>query len=334
MELITQVLELFDERGIVYDEKRKSVVIDCPSCGKEKHCWVRKENLQTICFKCGTSWSWKRMVAAVLGITQSEAVNLVYGKNTGDFLGQMEALEIDKDSHKPNPFSLSPDLNQAQSLQSEENELKPIFLTPDFISVDGVSRAEKYLAERGIVDTRIKSLYDLRYQALVDAIIFPVYRDGSLYGWQGRSIPPLKEGRLRLVNSTGFNKSRFLLNYDRAKTQDRLVLVEGPFDCMHVDVPGFGAVCSFGKTVSPYQIRMILESSAKEVYIGLDKDAADEVYDLAEALSPAKRVFRIVPPDNRKDFGECSQQEVLASFDLASELSGYPSSRLEVYFKS
>ena len=79
---------------------------------------------------------------------------------------------------------------------------------------------------------------------------------------------------------------------------------------------------------------MLLETSAKEVYVGLDKDAADEVHDLAEALSPSKRVFRMMPPDHRKDFGECSEQEVLESIGQATEFSGYPSSRLEVYFKS
>ena len=103
MELISQVLALFDDRGIAYDEKRKSVVIDCPSCGKENHCWIRKENLQTICFKCGSSWSWKRMVAAVLGITQSEAYSLVYGRNTGDHIDRMEQSEIKQDS--PNRLS-------------------------------------------------------------------------------------------------------------------------------------------------------------------------------------------------------------------------------------
>jgi hypothetical protein len=301
--------------GVNFYATKKSFVTDCPSCGKEEHTYIRKGDGRTICFKCGRKWSILFLIARLTGTDERGAYEFFYGVGAGDellkpldldiFFGQKDTGEIDP------PF--------------------PITMGLDFIGIERSPDAVSYVVSRGITDPDTIFAYDLRYHYLMNAVIFPVKKDGVTYGWQARRIAP-KEGELRLISSTGFNKSDFLLNYDRARHAERIIITEGPFDCMKVDVFGMGAVCSFGKQISQSQIKQILEARSECVYVGLDPDAFLEMYDVVSRLGSNKKVFRILPPSGRKDFGECSEQEVLEAIQNARLITS-PADYLELYFK-
>lgn len=324
-EISQKLGKLFRDRGVSFKENKRSMIFDCPepSCGKEEKVYLDKtRDGYTSCFSCGSRWHvWDKWVARVMGVSRGEAIKLILGKDSGEHIS------------KALPFTL-----QQEKVADEPDAVqeKPMPLSSfEFVPAAKSPRAIEYLAQRGVsVDSGILDRYDLRYHSMLDAVVFPIRRAGTVYGWQGRTIPPTDklEGRLRLVFPPGFNKSRHLLNYDNAKVEQRIILVEGPFDCLHVDLPGsFGGVASFGKLLSHEQIRLLLEASCAEIYIGLDPDAADEVGDLVSALTPAKKVFRIFPPNGKKDFGDCTREEVLDALERAEECVGDPSSRVEVY---
>lgn len=259
------------------------------------------------------------MVAAIAGCSVDKAYDVFHGEGAGE--------EIEKPLNAEQLFrSDDPD---------EEEEEKPqptIVLGPDFIPVREAWPAIQYLHERGVADAKLIEDYQLKYNVAMHAVIFPVIRDGQIYGWQARRIEP-KEGELRLISQRSFAKGKFLLNYDRAKTFKRVILVEGPFDCLHTEIGnGISGVASLGKNVSQDQIKLILDLPSPQIYLGLDPDASDQVYDVIRRIGLGKRVYRIWPPKHRKDFGECTQAEVLEAV-----LSAVPvlsqSDVLDVYLK-
>ena len=297
--------------GMNLKPTKRSWISDClnPACGKEAHMYIQKKDGQSVCFKCGFKWHWTALVSVISRVSRKEAWEVIFGSGAGD-----------------RPLALDPDLFSSMMEEKEKIDV-PIVIGPDFIPVTNCLAALEYLHKRGVGMQAIFD-YDLRYNGSMNAVIFPIYRDGKSYGWQARKINP-EPGELRMI-SYSFNKSRFLLNYDRAKTADKIVLVEGPFDCVHCDVSGFGSVASLGKGVSQDQIGLILNSSAKDVYIGLDPDAFIEMYEVVSCIGLNKRVHRMAPPKHREDFGECTHDEVVESMESAILISG--KNYLEAYF--
>jgi hypothetical protein len=328
-DLDSALQNLFQLKGISFRSNRKSLILDrCPRCSGEK-CYIRRKDGRSICFsgKCGAKWSYKGIISELLSIPQSDVPKLLFGQDSSQ---DYEEIKIDFGKME---LDLEDDWDFDDEDEPEE-QISPIHMGPDFIPVERSEVAINYLLQRKIFDPSLITAYDIRYQAVMNAIVFPVTKDGRVYGWQARSIPPLREGQLRLITSPGFNKSKFLLNYDRAKEQKKIVLTEGPVDCIHADVPGYGAVCSFGKSVSRKQIELLLETKAEAVYIGLDRDAYREADYLCRMICPYKAVYRVLPPDHRKDLGECTFQEVQESLSKAQKCDSYPASRLEIYLKT
>ena len=326
--------DYLDSNGIKYNNGKQSYITACvsPSCGKDDHMYIRKSNGQSICFKCGSRWNWRKLVAAISRCNYSEAYQVFFGKGAGEELGEDLHLDLNLE-------------------QETEKAPQPIYLGPDFVPFQKSPAALKYLESRGVTNLELLSKYDVRYHLVMDAIVFPVFgkyevrepysgshnKDGLMYigdsvglfGWQARKINP-EEGSPRLLTKKSFDKSKFLLNYTNTMDCKKLILVEGPFDCLHVDLEGYGAVASLGKSVSLDQIRLLLDHPANEIYLGLDDDAASEVYEIVDKLSLKKRVFRIKPPEPYDDFGETPMVEVYESIDRAINTTAL---FLEVYLK-
>lgn len=323
MSFSSKLRDFLDSHGINYSIGKQSFITDCisPMCGKPKHMYIRKKDGQSICFKCGTKWNWKRLISAVSKCELKDAYSIFWGLGAGDEINKTLELE----------FELEP--------SDKEEEIKKVFWSKpmpiDFIPYNKSSRAMDYLYKRGVTNINLLNKFDVRYNAGMDAVVFPILSlsesMGYLLGWQARKIEP-KENEPKVITMPGFDKSKFLLNYLNSSCfKEKVILVEGPFDCIHADViNGFGAVASLGKHVSQDQIEMLLNSDVKEIYIGLDNDAAEQVYEVVNQLGLHKKCFRIKPPEHRGDFGECTPEEMKESLDNALLTT---SLFLEVYLK-
>jgi DNA primase len=301
-----------DRYGVYYSHGPQSFIINCPSCSKESHCYVRKEDGRTICFKCGSHWDWRGFVAQTARCDLTEAHEILFGTGSGDMFQHMDESLFESDEK----LKIKPD--------------KQILLPLDFMPVWNSEEGMEYLQKRGVDETLIEE-YNIRYHGPMNAVVFPVWKDGATYGWQARRIAP-KEEEIRLISAKYFRKANFLLNYDNAKHQKDLILTEGPFDCLHTDVDDLGAVCSFGKLVSFQQIKLILDSKAENVYLGLDADAAVQVYQVLSKIGAEKKVFRVRPPVHREDFGEATPDEVREAVKDAVSMPSHVA-MLEVHFK-
>lgn len=320
MDLSRKLAAFLDSRGVRYDAGRQSFITDCidPTCGKERHMYIRRHDGQSICFKCGNKWGWKRLVSVIADCSWKDSYSVLHGRGAAEYL--------DKE------LPLDPDLMEREPTGSgSKRELgDDVRLGPDFIPWHKSGRAMKYLDSRGLTmqDKNLLDFYDVRYHALMDAVVFPIKENGKTYGYQARRIDP-KEKQSKTVNMKGFDKSKFLLC--RSNYWDHLFLVEGPFDLLHVDraLDGIQSAATMGKSVSLDQLKLIIDSPCKNVYLGLDADAAEEIYNLIDALYLEKTVFRVSPPEG-KDFGECSVEEVKKSMEQALLTT---SVFLEVYLK-
>lgn len=321
MSLAGKLQRFLDKHGVHYHDGKRAFITAClsPSCGKEDHCYIWKSDAGAICFRCGRKWRWKWTVAAIAGCSVEDAYQEFFGQGAGE--------EIEK------PINVDL-LFDSQDEEEEEPQPEPtIILGPDFVHAYQVPRAMDYLAQRGVTDEKIIEAYELKYNAAMDAVVFPIMRDGKLYGWQARKIDP-KEGELRLISQRSFFKSKFLLNYDRAKKFQRVVIVEGPFDCLHVENSerNITGVASLGKNISQDQIKLILDLPSSQIYLGLDPDAYEEVYEVIKRIGFGKNLYRIWPPSHRKDFGECTKDEVLDAV-LSAIPTVSQSDVLDIYLK-
>jgi hypothetical protein len=324
MDLEDKIQKVLEDHGVRFKPNARSFVVNCPrpNCGKEGHCYIQKSDGRTKCFKCSTGWDAVGIVSEMTHCGRDKAHVILFGRS--DTSTSLHQLDVGT-------------LINAGALETEnlvqEVPLKSEPLGPDFVAAVHSDDAMRYLAKRGVTDPALIHRYDLRYHGFMHAVVFPVIRDGKYYGWQARVIPP-RDGELRLITKPKFNKGRFLLNWDNASRAEAIVMTEGPFDCIKSDVkPGVSAVCSFGKGTSDDQLSMILASPAKRIYLGHDPDAVDEVDKLSDILCVHKEVYRLVPPEGKKDLGECSREEVIHQIDNAQEIPGYLSGRLEVYLK-
>jgi hypothetical protein len=315
---LTKTLAAFlSENGIEYAAGKKSFVTDCidPSCGKEGHMYIRKRDGQSICFKCGTKWNWKWLVASIFGCSPNESYNVLHGRGAGDLLDQETPLD---------PDLMDPSFGKEKGRKRDPGT--PIVLGPDFTPYHKSGEAMKYLDSRGVTNRDLLAVHDIRYHAAMDAVVFPVKENGKTYGWQARKIyPGLDEPKV--ITLPGFDKSKFLMG---SGYWNRLVIVEGIFDLLHIEqADGLSAVALMGKQASLDQLKLILDSPANEIYIGLDEDAAEHIYDIVDLIGLHKKCFRIKPPLG-KDFGDCTPEEIEVAMDKALLTTAM---FLEVYFK-
>jgi|GEM_PF-5043461 len=318
MSLERKLKGFLSKQGVSFQLGKKSFISNCinPACGKEDKLYIRKNDGQTICFKCGETWNWRMLVGRIAGVPYRDAYRVLHGEGAGDVIEN--ALDL--------KFILSEGEEELDRMIAKP---KPIMLGPDFVPYKRAEAAVEYLRKRGVTDERLMDSFDLRYQAMMNAVVFPVMNGENIYGWQARKIE-VAPGGLRMLTMSGFDKSKFLLGQKGIIGKKKLVLVEGPFDCLHVCVDEFYGLASLGKAVSQEQIKILLDSDADEIYLGLDRDAFNEVYDVIDDLGMSKTVFRITPPKSKKDFGECTADEVRESIGRAASTTA---PFLELYFK-
>ena len=135
-----------------------------------------------------------------------------------------------------------------------------------------------------------------------ERIYIPVFQNGKLMGYQGRIITddPLKK-KQKYINPPGMKKSMLLYNLDNAKSQNVVVICEGPIDVWSVGPSGvdiFGSDCSQG------QLDLIGEFfNGKVIAIALDGDAsykADALVDKVQHSAPRSVVIKI-PMASKED---------------------------------
>ena len=165
------------------------------------------------------------------------------------------------------------------------------------------SAAVGYLVRRGFNIAELTERFDLgvcaeaipRYRAMQGRIFIPSYFNGNLVAWQGR-VPTDRQVEMKYY--TAGVKSRSLYNYDAAKEQEFVVIVEGAPSVWRIGAP---AVSLFGKSLSYWQENTIATTwVGKPIFIVLDFGEEQAVEKAAAQLCRHNlRVIPFVMPDTR-----------------------------------
>lgn len=174
------------------------------------------------------------------------------------------------------------------------------------------SAAVGYLSRRGFDVVELTQAFDLgvcveaspRYRAMQGRIFIPSYFNGNLVAWQGR-IPT--EQKVDMKYYTAGTKSRALYNYDTAKDQPFVVIVEGAPSVWRV---GPSAVSLFGKSMSYWQENTIATTwVGKPVFVVFDYGEEQSVEKAtAQLCRHDLQVVPVVMPDSR-DPADYSREE-------------------------
>lgn len=304
---------------------RGYVVVKCPMCGTEDHGEHMSINLNSGGWRCFRRPEAHRggnpagLVAALLGVSR-EAAGAIVGQNVhipDDTLGAVRGL-------------LNPAAEPIRARIRMPPEFKPIR------DQRSGKRYREYLAGptrkfRASEIERLTDEYGLRYCTegkFRGRIIFPVWYNGDLVSYTGRTIYPDQELRY-LTLSTDPEKddppawgpiNDYLLFYDQlienADDCDTLILCEGPFDALKVSVlgrrHGIDATCFFTAAPTQAQIYMLndLVPTYRHRYLMLDAGT------LATALRTqldmqALDIHVLTLPKSLKDPGLLTEKQLL-----------------------
>lgn len=297
--------------GASFKESSSSFIFTCPRCKKSKKLYLHKQTGAFICFYCadtGFKGRAEYALTELLGIPLQDLREKLYSFH--------EYLESNTIS-----FGFS-DFDSDDSLVA--NILPIVEWDKRFVSSASweFDRARKYLIERrGLREEHIVK-YNIKSNPVWNTVVFPVTYNGELYGWQERSI--YDDFRYTLK---GFRKDKMLMFQDRLVGSKHAVLTEGPLDALKCNLAG-GNVCAMGKGVSDVQLE-IIQNHVKKLYVALDPDANVETEKICRKMSENMEVYLMEVPKNRKDFGECTEEEALNQFKEAKRYSG----QVFFYFK-
>jgi hypothetical protein len=254
-------------------------------------------------------------VAKLLNVSHREASRIVGVR-------RVDTTKLEQLAAKLSPEAPERDFEEAEgSLEYPEDfvRLKP----------SGLGRAAwNYLCdERGYgphVEALVKR-FDLQYAIKgrwARRIIIPVYSEGVLVTWTARTIDATDELRyMSLSHDREKAEERgdpvaldsiksTLYNYDRAVYGGGTLLIcEGPFDAMWVDLHGakLGAVatCLYTTNATPTQLELLrsLRPKFRKFVLLLDKGTLQQTLELRSQLSDLNLVTAEIP-EGYKDPGE------------------------------
>lgn len=158
--------------------------------------------------------------------------------------------------------------------------------------------------------------------ACANRLYIPVAQNGALMGWQCRGLTPAAVPKY--LNARAMRKATMLYNYDTAKNQPFVIVVEGVPSVWRL---GAAAVCMFGKSMSRMQHDLIVRTwHQKPVFLLLDHDAQVEMEQAASLLrKTVKTVIPIALPDAR-DPADYSFEDITNLVFARAESAGVLSS--------
>ena len=266
--------------------------VDCPYCDEEKGHYNLGLNCggnYYHCWKSVHSYPIKKVLSDVLSVPMSsipEILNKYEGgtKIVERRMSKAKYLELPTDT-----FS-----------KAERKYLKSRDFDPKYLY-------KKY----NIVGGGIDGPWKFR-------IIIPVYYQGKLMSWTGRSIlskKKLKELGIPRYKNLSIEKSvknikELFFNIDNCKS-DTVVLTEGAFDVLRFDG---NAICSMGTELTEGQINL-LSNRFRKIFILFDNEpeAQEKARKFGLQLSAIGIEVEIVnayEDFGKNDMGECSKKEI------------------------
>jgi hypothetical protein len=300
------------DNGLSYREVGDQFQLEhCPFCKSLNYkgnlhpyrFYINKETHLYNCFNCSCRGNAFQFIRQVSGSVEQYLKKEDY--NFESFKNEIkEEAESYKSDQTPIPIIFPQD---AQFLEI------PTGFDPD---CQFYPEPYEYLFNRGVDLIGLKSLCRIYYSNYQERIIFPIYNDSQLVGYQSRDITGKQEPKYLI--SKGFKKNKYLYNYDAVYNNEVIVLVEGIFDVIK-NLSGC-AVASFGKHLSKSQLKRLLNMpNLKKIYMAYDNDAEEEKLAYAEVLSDFFEVYIVRYPTIEDDPGSLSFEDLAKCLEAAEK---------------
>jgi hypothetical protein len=265
---------------------KEEVSINCPFCNEAgSHFWFNLQKKKGQCFKCNRKINFKFLLSRKIFLS-------MFGTQVGVSDGLIEEVTPEQG-----------ETYKAVLPNSESALQHPI--------------AMQYLRKRNFGEEDVRK-YEIEYclfGKFAKRLIFPIYNNQILMGFQGRDITGRSPAKYRSPH--GFPAGEVLYGLDYCEPAGAVVLMEGILDVIRF---GYGAVCSFGKKLSDFQLD-ILRNSFSRVVVVFDRDALQKAYETFKLISSYLHCSLVILPEGRDpaDFPDSSE---LKSYISGNELQG------------
>lgn len=287
--------KLFSDYNVPYSLKVNKgwVNVNCPFCdskttsfnlgfnpaGNYYHCW-----------KTPHSYPIKEVLSILLNIPETSLDSILIDyQGVGEYLPEPKKIKRKKIELPTDTF-----------ISAERKYLKSRGFSPKYLN-------KKY----GIVGGGIYGDWKFR-------IIIPVYFNGQLMSWTGRSIldkKKLQELKIPRYKNLSIEKSvmnikDLFFNLDNCRGKE-VVLTEGAFDVLRFDG---NAICSLGTELTESQVSLISERFEK-VYILFDNEPEAQLKARKFGLRIASMGVEVEVVDifgdfGKNDMGDCTIEEI------------------------
>lgn len=310
------VEKYFNQKKIRYTQNTTEWIIrTCPFCGGTSNrggkqhvnkLYISKDTKQFFCQICqaGAGQNLIHLIAEFEDDTYNSAYERIRGKipRLPDLIDESKDILVDGSSPKSYTKVIKYDLPSIDLPPNFYN-----FCRPHKLNLDGFY----YLKSRGIDNVNLIRAFDLRYCPEMQRVIFPVYINGKVVGWQGRDITNKWQSERsypKALTSKGFYKSRMLYGYHLVEDKRSVMITEGPIDA----IKGYlcNAVAVFGKTLSETQLELLKKMpNLKEITVALDPEETQSTSTMCKKLVPFFDVYTIeIPKDT--DIGDYTPEQV------------------------
>lgn len=293
-----------------------NIMVQCPYHGngqeRKPSAGIRKSDGVLHCFACGATHTLPEMISYCLGHTED-----VFGKQGFKWIMKNFAtvqvedrkdVEIDMErNHTTNKNSLLGSSSDNKLNRISEEEL------------DSYRYYHQYWKKRGITDEDIIELFDLGYDVKTDCITFPV-RDinGNCLFVARRNVktkwfnyPAGAEKPLYGLYEINVNiKHRSELLKSEYVNPLEIFVCESMIDCILLCQAGYWAVALNGLG-NELQFKQLRELPTRKLILATDNDTAGQnARERIRKNITNKLITEIMFPTNRKDIGECTQEEI------------------------
>ena len=199
--------------------------------------------------------------------------------------------------------SLAGSVSMGQDIDLSKAKPKKTFMNKAIL--ESYQSWHPYLASRGL-SREICEFFQIKYDPKLRQIVFPCFNErGDLIMAPRRSI----DYKTFYIDAT-IEKPVYCLDYINKNNFKKVVITEGPFDCLKGNQFGVPTIATFGQ-ISDTQIDAINKSCIQVIYTMFDNDEAGQKFTahLKRRLSQRILVEEVKLPPSKKDLGELTYEE-------------------------
>jgi len=228
------------------------VLLDCPTCGKDKHLYVNVIKRCGFCQKCKKAFNHRLLVKALKLPGTDGAYNLQQAATPSELAQLHESI-----------FGQG-----RKATQAAQESLPQCDLPLGAQLAVRHPKALKYLLQRGLPlrDIQLNEIRYCPYGPYYNRILFPVFWDDKLVGFNTRTLQ--KNFSPKYLTNKNFPSSKVL--YPQANLRmGRLVITEGVVPAIL-----YQGVATFGKKLSEEQLKILMRSwYTRQLVLAWDRDA-------------------------------------------------------------